>query len=77
IIEELKIEIKPEEMFMRCTICNELLRKIEKLEVRDLVPEYVFTTQEEFMQCPQCKRIYWQGTHWGNVKNTLKEMDSL
>ncbi|MCM8798521.1 MAG: Mut7-C RNAse domain-containing protein, partial [Candidatus Omnitrophica bacterium] len=42
IIEELKIEIKPEEMFMRCTICNELLRKIEKLEVRDLVPEYVF-----------------------------------
>lgn len=74
IIEELKIEIKPEEMFLRCTICNELLIEIEKEKVKDLVPQYVFETQDEFVQCPDCKRVYWQGTHWGNVKDTLKEI---
>ncbi|MCM8779082.1 MAG: Mut7-C RNAse domain-containing protein [Candidatus Omnitrophica bacterium] len=77
LVEEFKIKIDPEEMFMRCTICNELLIAVEKESIKPWVPEYVFKTQEEFVQCPQCKRIYWQGTHWGNVKNTLKEIGWL
>ncbi|MGE4358038.1 MAG: Mut7-C RNAse domain-containing protein [Candidatus Omnitrophota bacterium] len=72
VIEESKIELNPAEMFMRCTICNELLRKVEKEKIKDLVPQYVFKTQEEFVQCPICKRIYWQGTHWGNVQHYLE-----
>lgn len=75
--DELKIEIKPEEMFMRCIICNEFLLEIDKEKVKGKVPQYVYDTQEEFVQCPQCKRVYWQGTHWGNVKNTLEEIGWL
>jgi hypothetical protein len=71
-----KLDIKPssEKMFSRCIICNEELLGIEKEKVREKVPEYVFKTQDEFITCPKCQRIYWQGTHWGNVAQTLKEI---
>jgi uncharacterized protein with PIN domain len=64
-------------MFTRCTICNEALQGIEKEKVKDRVPQYVFKAQNDFVNCPKCQRIYWQGSHWGNVKNTLKEITSL
>lgn len=74
LLGELKLEINPDEMFKRCTICNELLMDVEKSVVKDLVPEYVFQTQQDFVQCPRCKRVYWQGTHWGNVQKILDKI---
>ncbi len=53
--------------FRPFTICiedNHPLREIEKNMVSDRVPPYVFKTQEYYMECPYCKRIYWRGNHW-------------
>jgi len=74
ILQTLKIKPEPEMMFSRCILCNTELVYITKDEVKDKVPEYVFNTQEDFITCPQCNRIYWQGTHWGNVRKTLEEI---
>jgi hypothetical protein len=74
ILEKLKIKPDEESMFKRCILCNEELMDIAKEKVKDKVPEYVFKTQKDFITCPKCKRIYWQGTHWGNVKQTLGEI---
>ncbi len=74
ILGALKIKPKSQEMFTRCIICNEKLEGIEKDKVKDKVPEYVFQTQKDFITCPKCKRIYWQGTHWGNVRHCLEEI---
>jgi len=74
ILQTLKIVLEPEMMFSRCILCNTELVYITKEEVKDKVPEYVFNTQEDFLTCPQCNRIYWQGTHWGNVQETLEEI---
>ena len=70
------LAIKPDEdiMFSRCIICNIELNKIDKQRIKDRVPEYVFKTQDEFFTCSSCQRIYWSGTHWGNVKKTLEEL---
>lgn len=70
------LNLRPDEraMFSRCTVCNVELRPMEKEKVKVKVPEYVFKTQNEFYTCLNCKRIYWQGTHWGNVKKTLEEI---
>jgi hypothetical protein len=77
IVETLNIKLDSQRMFTRCILCNEALTDIEKEKVKDKVPEYVFKTQNDFVRCPKCNRIYWQGTHWGNVTNTLKEICSL
>ena len=73
----LRIRPDPKMLFTRCVLCNIGLVRVNKSSVKKNVPEYVFKTQDNFITCPQCNRIYWQGTHWGNVKNTLKEIDSL
>jgi len=76
ILKTLKIKPEPEIMFSRCILCNAQLMDIAKEKVKDKVPEYVFKTQGYFITCPKCQRIYWQGTHWGNVTQTLKEIGS-
>ena len=68
------ITYDPRRMFTRCIICNDELVPVDKPKVINLVPDYVFKTQENFMTCPRCKKIYWQGTHWGNVVKTLEDM---
>lgn len=74
VLKTLKIRPDPEMMFSRCILCNEELTDIAKDKIKDKVPEYVFKTQEDFITCPKCQRIYWQGTHWGNVQKTLEEI---
>ena len=74
VLGTLKITLDPEMMFTRCTLCNAELVGIAKETAKDRVPEYVLNTQQDFVICPQCNRIYWQGTHWGNVKITLDEI---
>lgn len=75
VLKELKISLDEELMFSRCILCNEQLLEIKKEEVKNKVPEYVFKTQDEFVTCSSCKRIYWQGTHWGNVRRYLEEIE--
>jgi hypothetical protein len=67
-IKELKekvpeLEIKPENFFTICLECNSALCAAPKESVERLVPPYVYETQEKFMQCVKCRRIYWAGTH--------------
>jgi uncharacterized protein with PIN domain len=38
------------------------------------VPPFVFRTQEEFVRCPTCNKIYWQGTHVNHVLEKLKPL---
>lgn len=75
-LKTLEIKPDPKGMFTRCIVCNEKLVDIKKEQVKDKVPEYVFKTQQVFITCPKCKRIYWQGTHWGNVRRCLEEIES-
>jgi uncharacterized protein with PIN domain len=58
---ELKDSFRP---FTLCVEDNHSLREIEKGMVVGRVPPYVFKTQEDYMECPYCGRIYWRGTHW-------------
>jgi len=71
--KELELKADKDLMFSRCTICNAVLEPIEKEKIKDKVPEYVFETHNKFIKCPACLRIYWSGTHWGNVEEILKE----
>ena len=60
--------------FTICLECNQPLRETGKEQVKDLVPPYVFQTQDYFMECPACHRIYWQGTHWQAMTRKLEQL---
>jgi uncharacterized protein with PIN domain len=59
--------------FSLCLECNQPLVERAKDEVKELVPPYVFKTQNQFMQCPNCQRIYWRGTHWQAMTERLEK----
>lgn len=71
VLNELKLKIDEEEMFTRCVICNLLLEEIKKEEAEDKVPPFVYKAHDNFVRCPKCKRVYWHGTHWGNVREYI------
>jgi len=61
-------------IFTRCLVCNGLLEPIGKEKIKDNVPPYVYSTQDEFDICPQCGRIYWSGTHRVKMLGMLDEI---
>jgi uncharacterized protein with PIN domain len=61
--------------FSLCLECNQPLVERKKAELKDLVPPYVFKTQEQFRQCPKCQRIYWRGTHWRAMTKRLEGLE--
>lgn len=70
VIEELRLSY-PENSFSRCTICNTTLTPFSKEDACKTVPPYVCMTQEIFGKCPECRRIYWKGTHYGRMKRNI------
>lgn len=60
--------------FSLCLECNQMLTPRRREEVQNLVPFRVFETQEQYMECPSCRRIYWQGTHWQAMVKELREL---
>jgi len=59
--------------FTLCLECNQSLVARGKQEVKERVPPYVFQTQNQYMECPACRRIYWRGTHWQTMVRGLKK----
>lgn len=65
VIKELNLKLNPKEFFSICSICNKKVEKVNnKSEIKDLVPKYVYENIDDFYRCPECKRIYWQGSHY-------------
>jgi len=60
--------------FTLCLECNAPLVERRPDEVKDRVPPYVFRTQQQYMECPRCRRVYWRGTHWQAMKRKLEGM---
>ncbi len=75
VVASLGLKVSGDSLFTRCTICNGELVPLPKSEVEDLVPPYVFQTQQEFGYCEHCDKIYWRGTHVHNVLKALEESE--
>jgi uncharacterized protein len=55
----------------RCLLCNRPIKRIVKKRVQHLVPPFVFKKYDKFFSCPQCKRVYWKGTHFNRMLGVL------
>jgi len=60
-----------EGLFTRCLICNCPVEGIDRGDVEGAVPPYVFATQDRFVRCPNCGRIYWPATHVARARAWL------
>jgi uncharacterized protein with PIN domain len=63
--------------FTRCLECNTPLEPRTPEEVQGRVPPYVYRTQERYMECPGCHRVYWQGTHWEAMAQRVAVLNAV
>lgn len=74
VMAALNLEINLKKTLSRCTVCNTPVEKIAKEEVMGRVPPHAYESNDDFWICPGCKRIYWLGTHWANMKNFMEKL---
>jgi len=55
----------------RCADCNIVLISISPEVAAPLVPPLVSRQYQEFLQCPQCRKVFWPGTHWGDLSGRI------
>ncbi|MDZ7625541.1 MAG: Mut7-C RNAse domain-containing protein [Ignavibacteriaceae bacterium] len=68
---DLQKEIKE---FTRCIECNKLLKPTKKVSIISQLPPKVAQSQNEFMHCPSCKKIYWKGTHYQKMLTFIRSL---
>lgn len=61
----------------RCSICNSILHEVEKNDVDGEVPENAFNNNECFWFCPQCKKVYWCGSHWNMMQKKVIKLKKM
>lgn len=61
--------------FTRCIECNAGLERVDKPEIKDNVPFFTYQTQTEFYRCPECKKVFWPGSHHKAMLQKLKELE--
>ncbi len=74
VISDLKIVYSDIDPFSRCIRCNLPIQKIDKDQVKSVIPDYVYETQVHFRKCTGCHRIYWPGTHVDTTLKTISEI---
>jgi uncharacterized protein with PIN domain len=55
-------------LFTRCITCNTPLEEVSKEEVADRLLADTSRYYSKFNKCPGCNRIYWEGSHYDNMK---------
>ncbi len=75
------LAINLEPVPVRCSECNARIRKVKAGEEDVLKEEsYVPTSMIgkcEFWVCERCGRIYWEGSHWRNMRAQLRHLNEL
>ncbi|UCH57049.1 MAG: Mut7-C RNAse domain-containing protein [Candidatus Bathyarchaeota archaeon] len=61
----------------RCTSCGASLNPAGREEVRELIPEGSFRVYDEFWVCGKCRKVYWRGSHWKNILETVSEASRI
>ena len=64
------------EPFKRCTHCNGVLQPVDKDAVLDRLAPDTARYYDHFRICPDCERIYWQGSHYERIERIIEDATS-
>jgi uncharacterized protein with PIN domain len=58
----------------RCLECNRALKTLSRARARNLVSPYIHEHAASFSLCPGCGRVFWQGTHYGDMERKIEAL---
>ena len=62
--------------FTRCLRCNAPLEEAAKADVIDKLEPLTKIYYDQFRRCPDCKQIYWSGSHFPKLQKRIEEIRS-
>ncbi len=65
------------EPWRRCLRCNGLLHPVAKAAVLDRLEPKTKLYYDDFQQCEACGQVYWRGSHFGELAELVKEVESM
>jgi len=77
VVKQCKIKLELDTSLSRCPVCGSQIQHVKKSKVINLVPEKTFQRYSDFWMCMSCGKVYWQGSHWEKINNTLEEAKKL
>ena len=69
VLEYFGLDKGPFEFLSRCTTCNKKLQPIKKQTIVHRLEPKTRKYYDTFKICPGCCRIFWQGSHYEDMKN--------
>ena len=60
--------------FSRCTACNRELVPVAKRDIIHLLEPKTRLYFFDFLQCPQCHKVFWKGSHYDAMKDTFSNL---
>ena len=61
-------------LFSRCNECNHPLREAPESELAERVPPHALASHDRFLECPTCRRVYWEGSHTERIRRVVDEV---
>ena len=74
LVRDAPLDLTEARVLTRCTVCNQVLAPATRDEVWDRVPPFVYLTQETYARCPDCGRVYWEGSHAPRIRERLARL---
>lgn len=72
------VRLEPDPSRSRCPECNGPLRVVtDKEALRGRVPPRALEAYDRFYVCEVCGRVYWEGSHWRNIRRVAEEAKGL
>ncbi len=62
--------------FTRCLRCNAPLEAAAKADIIDKLEPLTKIYYDQFRRCPDCKQIYWMGSHFPKLQRRVEEIRS-
>ncbi len=74
IVKELGLKVEKENLFKRCSNCNNLLQEVREEEVKREIPQDVYGRNYWFRRCLNCGKIFWNGNHMPTIKEKIMKI---
>lgn len=69
-----KFQLGTDWIFSRCILCNVKVESISREKIIDQIAEGVLQTSQQFYRCPNCKKIFWEGSHRKRFEEFLNNL---
>ena len=73
LVKKFNIRLEVDMSVSRCPVCNNPIEHVEKSSVIGRLHRNTSDAYDEYWECTGCSKIYWRGSHWKKINETLEK----